>query len=204
MTDPLLIDVPERILTRRLVLRPPRKGDGAALCEAVQASLDDLRPWVPWARVEPTPADSEAYARRMQARFRLREDLPFLILERDSAGRDGRVLGATGLHHIDWTVPRLEIGYWRRSGHGGQGIVTEAVRALARMAFDALRAERVEIRMDDRNVASRRVAERAGFTLEGVLRRDCRTAGGGLRDTRVYARVRGVEEPSVVDAAGAG
>ena len=73
--------------------------------------------------------------------------------------------------------------------------MTEAVRALSRMAFDALGARRVEVRMDDGNEPSRKVAERAGFTFEGLLRQDTLTVAGVPRNTRVYSRVRGVEEP---------
>jgi RimJ/RimL family protein N-acetyltransferase len=51
--------------------------------------------------------------------------------------------------------------------------------------------------MDDDNLASRKVAERAGFTFEGLLRQDSVTAQGEPRDTRVYARVRGAEEAAL-------
>ena len=68
------------------------------------------------------------------------------------------------------------------------------MRALARMAFDALDARRVEIRMDDRNERSSKLAERAGFTLEALLRFDSVTPAGEPRSTRIYARVRGAEE----------
>jgi RimJ/RimL family protein N-acetyltransferase len=52
--------------------------------------------------------------------------------------------------------------------------------------------------MDSRNVRSGRVAERAGFTFEGVLRQDTLDPSGQARDTRVYSRVLGVEEaPSI-------
>ena len=193
--DPLLIDVPERIETERLVLRRARPGDGAALCEAVRESFDRLRPWMPWALAETSPDESEATVRRMHAQFAAREDLALLIFERAAGGAEGEYVGGTGLHRIDWKVPRFDIGYWCRTRFEGRGLVAEAVRALARMAFDQLAAARVEIRMDDRNVASRRVAERAGFSFEGVLRRELRANDGRLRDTRVYARVRGIEEP---------
>jgi RimJ/RimL family protein N-acetyltransferase len=73
--------------------------------------------------------------------------------------------------------------------------MTEAVRAMARMAFDALAARRVEIRVDDRNERSWKLAERAGFTLEALLRFDSVTPVGEPRSTRIYARVRGAEEP---------
>ncbi len=98
------------------------------------------------------------------------------------------------MHRILWSVRRFEIGYWCRVGCTGQGLVTEAVRALNRVAFDQLGARRVEVRMDGSNQRSRRVAERAGFTFEGVLRGDSLTPQGGVRDTHVYARVLGIEE----------
>lgn len=193
--DPLLIDVPERIDTPRLVLRCPRAGDGAALNAAVCVSIDELRPWMPWAQAAQSPEESEAIVRRMAGQFALRQDLPFSMFERCAGDAEGLHVGGTGLHRIDWGVPRFEIGYWVRTGFEGQGLVTEAVRALSRLAFDRLRAARVEIRMDTNNAASRRVAERAGFTFEGILRRDTLTPDGQLRDTCIYSRVRGVEEP---------
>ena len=192
--DPLLIDVPQRIDTERLLLRPPQPGDGAALNAAVCESIAELQPWLPWAQKAPTADESELQCRRMHGRFALREDLVVFIFERRSDGSEGALLGGSGLHRIDWAVPRFEIGYWRRSGHGGKGLIVEAVRALNRVAFDRLGARRVEVRMDSHNERSIRVAERAGFTFEGVLRQDALDPAGGPRDTRVYARVRGVEE----------
>jgi RimJ/RimL family protein N-acetyltransferase len=193
MIDPLLVDVPERLQTARLLLRRPLPGDGAALFEAVRVSLAELRPWMPWAQAEGTLDDAETTVRRMHALFALREDLTLFMFERDASGGEGAFVGSSGMHRIDWSVPRFEIGYWRRSGLAGRGLVSEAVRAICRMAFESLGAQRVEIRMDDRNAASRRVAERAGFAFEGLLRQDTLAVDGVVRDTRVYSRVRGVE-----------
>jgi RimJ/RimL family protein N-acetyltransferase len=193
--DPLLIDVPERMETARLVLRAPRAGDGGALNEAVRASSDELAPWMPWAGTLPSVDESEAHCRRQRARFILREDLVFLLFVRDAAGGEGELVGAMGLHRIDWTLRKFEIGYWRRTGCQGRGLLTEAVQALARMAFDVLDARRVEIRMDDRNERCWKLAVRAGFTLAALLRFDSVPPAGEPRSTRVYARVRGAEEP---------
>ena len=192
--EPLLIDIPERLETAQLVLRPPRAGDGAKLNAAVVASLDDLAPWMPWASRAPTLDESEANARRAHAQFAARADLVYSIFRREADGREGEIVGGTGLHRLDWTLRRFEIGYWRRTGHGGQGHATEAVKAMTRLAFDVLEARRVEIRMDDQNVASWKLAERCGYTLEGLLRLDSLTPAGLPRSTRVYARVRGIEE----------
>jgi RimJ/RimL family protein N-acetyltransferase len=193
--DPLLIDVPERLATERLVVRVPRAGDGTAVNAAVCVSHAELAPWMPWAATLPSVDESEAYCRRAHAKFLLREDLAMFVFAGGADDREGELVGATGLHRIDWPLRSFEIGYWRRTGCEGRGFMTEAVRAMARMAFDALGARRVEIRMDDRNVASWRLAERAGFTLEALLRFDSLTPAGEPRSTRIYARVRGAEEP---------
>jgi len=193
--DPVLIDVPERVLTERFVARCPQPGDGAAVNAAVCETLAELRPWMPWAQAVPTLDESEMHVRRAQARFRLREDLVMFIFERLPGDREGALLGGSGLHRMNWEARSFEIGYWRRAGHAHRGVVTEVVTALNRLCFDTLAACRVEIRMDTNNLASRRVAERAGFTLEGVLRQDSVTPTGEPRGTCVYSRVRGVEEP---------
>ena len=73
----------------------------------------------------------------------------------------------------------------------GPGLASECVQLLCKMAFDALRARRVEIRCDTRNTRSRAVAERCGFELEGVLRRESLGVDGEPRDTAVYARIDG-------------
>jgi RimJ/RimL family protein N-acetyltransferase len=93
------------------------------------------------------------------------------------------------LQGIDWEVPKFEIGYWCRTRFTGHGYTTEAVRGITAFAFEALGARRVEIRCDSRNLPSARVAERAGFRLEGELRNNEIATDRGLRDTLIYAMV---------------
>lgn len=187
--DPILRTVPSRLETTRLVLRPPRTGDGAALHEAVAESLTALREFVasvPWAAHEPSVEASEVFCRRAEADVIARRDLPFLVFDRES----GRLLACTGLHRFNWSVPRFEVGYWCRASATGQGVVTEAVCALVRLAEEDFGAARVEILTDALNMRARAVAERCGFVLEGVLRHERRAPDGSLRDSCVYARVR--------------
>lgn len=186
MSDPLLLDLPEQFDTERLHLRVPRAGDGAALYAAIAESLPELRRFLaslPWVAAEPSPEASEAWCRNAAANFLARRDLPFLIFEKTS----GTLIGATGLHRTVWETPRTEIGYWCRTACSGQGYVSEAVGALARYAHGHLRAVRIEIITDEANLPSRRVAERCGFSLEGVLRHERRAPDGTLRNTCVYA-----------------
>ncbi|MFD4543998.1 GNAT family N-acetyltransferase [Streptomyces bauhiniae] len=77
-----------------------------------------------------------------------------------------------------------ELGYWAAREHRGQGYVTEAASAVARWAFTALSVDRLEWRAEVGNGASRAVAERLGFTVEGVLRAGVGSRGV-LRDSWV-------------------
>jgi RimJ/RimL family protein N-acetyltransferase len=194
-SDPLMIELPAELASERLLMRPPRAGDGAALNDAMAESLESLKPWLPGAQKMPTPEESELTCRQIALRFGQRTDLTLYMFERMADGACGRLVGGTGLHRMDWNVPRFEIGYWCRPTLQGRGLVTEAVQTLVRFAFDGLHARRVEVRMSSTNAKSRAVAERCGFTLEGVLRQNSLDVNGQPRDTVVYARVRGVEEP---------
>jgi RimJ/RimL family protein N-acetyltransferase len=195
--DPVLIKVPEQLVGRRIVLVAPRAGAGAAMALAIAESIEHLKPWMPWAQHVPSSESAETVIRRMQSDFILRRDLVFQIYAQGSQARPGQpiqlgeLLGGSGLHRVDWDVRRFEIGYWLRASAQGQGYVSEAVQLLTDMAFTQLRARRVEIRMDDRNLRSRAVAERCGFEFEGVLRRDGLGVDGESRDTRVYSRIAG-------------
>jgi RimJ/RimL family protein N-acetyltransferase len=185
MTKPLLLDFPDAFETERLIIRCPQPGDGVALNAAVVESLDDLRPWMPWAQNAPAVEDSEEVCRRARSKWLAREDLTlFMFL------KDGTFAGGTGLHRIDWNVPKFEIGYWLRLSQQGNGLMTEAVGGITHFAFDQLNAERIEIRCDERNDKSRAVAERSNFTWEACLRHDLRDHFGNLRSTVVYSRLR--------------
>jgi RimJ/RimL family protein N-acetyltransferase len=178
--------VPDHFETERLLIRAPQPGDGAIINEAIRESLEQLRPWMPWARVVPSAAESETFARESALRFRNHEDLPLMLIRKS----DGRYVGGSGMHNISWDVPRFEIGYWVRTSLSGQGYVTEAVNGIAEMAFRKLDAVRLEIRCDALNERSAAVARRAGFTLEACLHKDSRAPDGRLRDTLIFAKLR--------------
>lgn len=187
MSKPILRDFPDHIATARLLLRAPRPGDGAVLHAAVTESLEELRPWLPWAQEPPTVEMEEEVVRRAHADFLARTDLMLLLFHKES----GALVGGSGLHQIRWDVPKFEIGYWLRTSCTGQGYMTEAVGGITAFAFDTLQARRVEIRCDERNTRSAAVARRAAFTLEGILHSHVRDpATRELRNTMVFAQTR--------------
>lgn len=178
-----MIELPERLVTRRLLLRAPRLDDDESVNAAIRDSFAELNAWMDWAVTLPTVADTRAFFALAQRQRADGTDCPLLMLE------GAAVVGATGYARIDAAVPSFEIGYWVRTAQTGRGLAAEATEALTRHAFQTLGARRVEIRMDDRNHRSSAVPERLGFQLEGVLRNHVRDHHGRLRDTRVYALV---------------
>ena len=187
--NPILLNFPDSFTTDRLTIRAYKPGDGQPYFEAMEESRAALETWLmPWVAFPNTLEESETRARRLLAKFILREDLS-MVVERKN---DGFFVGAIGLHRINWSVPVVEIGYWVRASLAGQGYITEAVKGLVQFAFEQLEAERIEIRCDPLNEKSDAVARRAGFTLEGTLRHTYLNASGdGFSDTHVFALLRG-------------
>jgi RimJ/RimL family protein N-acetyltransferase len=184
--NPILLDFPDSFDSERLTIRCPRPGDGARVRQAALESQEELRQWMPWAKTIDTTESFEALMREAQSKWIKREDLWLLLFLK---GTD-ELVGGSGLHNLDWDVPKFEIGYWLRTTMTGKGYITEAVNAITSFAFDSLKAERVEIWMNDRNTKSWRVAERCGFHLDGIFRKDSRDVDGNLRDSRMYSKVR--------------
>jgi RimJ/RimL family protein N-acetyltransferase len=174
---------PERLHTPRLIIRQYTLADAPALFGAVNRSRTALLEFMPWARTSHLfSEDTEAWIARERARWVVQEsELGFGMFR-----RDGGYVGGIGVHAIDWSVPRFELGYWLDSQSVGHGYMQEAVRATARACFEKCGATRVEIRCDVRNSRSARVARACGFVHDGTLRAYSRGTDGTLRDTMVW------------------
>ncbi len=155
-----------RIETARLVIRCYQPADAAMSQAAVNASLPELRPWMPWAHHEPVPVEQKAQLfRKFRSQFDLAQDYPYGAFSPD----ERELLGSTGLH------PRigpdaLEIGYWIATAHAGKGLATEMAGALVRVGFEVEQVNCIEIRCDPNNGASAAVARKLGFTHEATFR----------------------------------
>lgn len=183
--EPILLEFPDHFETERLLVRAPRPEDWEDVHEAVLASREELKSWLPFARQEESVEDRKVNTKEAYLDFLSRKDLRFHVYLKDS----GEFVISSGLHRIDWKVRKFEIGYWVDSRHAGKGYVTELVKALTNFAFEHLDANRVEIQCDSKNTKSRAVADRAGYQLEGILRNDELAHDGSLRDTCIYAKI---------------
>lgn len=191
MTDLEHFIAPDGTDLSTFTLRGYLPGDGPAINQAVTSSYDHLRPWLPWATGDQTVAQAEALARMFRSKYLVNEDFTIGIWSPDG----DRLLGGTGFHlrglPIDHQV--AEIGMWIRADVASAGLGTAVLQAMLRWGFGDWPWERLEWRCDERNVASRRTAEKAGMRHEGSLRGDKPELGEGRRTTLVFGLTR--EDP---------
>ncbi len=105
------------------------------------------------------------------------------------SAEEDEVLGAAGLVTVDWDRAQAEIGYWTAPGARRRGVAVRAVRALSAWSFAELGLARLQLMPYADNGPSQRVAERAGYRREGVLR-SFRRSKAGLVDVVMYSRLR--------------
>lgn len=172
--------------SERLLIRIPELNDAEAVFDTLQRTAKGLKPFMVWAQNEPVFEEVKENIRKAHADFFARKDLRLHLFDKLT----GEFIGSSGLHEIDWNIPKFEIGYWVDEKFEGKGYMTEATLRITQFAFEELDAKRIVIRCDRDNVKSRAVAERAGFELEGILRNDELKANGiQLRDTCVYSKI---------------
>jgi RimJ/RimL family protein N-acetyltransferase len=182
----VLIELPMPIRTPRLLIRPKEVGDGATTSAAVIESWEELHKWMRWAEnPEAFTAElMEIRNRQVMASFLLRESIELIGIETTS----GTAVVWCGLHDIDWGGRQCDTGYWVRKSAQSQGFATEAANAMVRYAFGALGMRRIGLTHSAGNEASRRIAERLGFSFEGVQKGANVLPGGKSADRYCYAR----------------
>ncbi|MFO7299049.1 MAG: GNAT family protein [Actinomycetes bacterium] len=155
--------------TDRLILQRFTRRDAATLDEAIRSSLAELNQWLPWARMDYSSADTVAFLRESMAAWREDRAWDYSIRWKHDPDRH---IGNVSF----WPVSRLgkivEIGYWIRTDETRKGICTEAVDRILQEAFDSMGQHKAVLRIAVGNHASDRVAQKLGFTKEGVLREE--------------------------------
>ena len=158
--------VPERIeIDGGITLRRFADEDVTALVETVNASIDHLRPWMPWA-AEPVSVEGQLQWLR-ESKQQWDEGVDFVYGIFDDTGR---VIGGSGYHARNGRGV-IEIGYWLAADQVGRGVATATTAALVHAATRIPGVERIEIRCDEANVRSAAIPRRLGFRLVGIEER---------------------------------
>lgn len=178
-TKPILLDLPEQIETARLYLKMPTAGYGQEVHEAILDGYEDYVKWLAWPSTPPSVEAVEIDCRKHHAEFILRDCIRYLAIEKSTNQIIGRF--AYPPLQVMWAIPQFGLSYFVRFSARNKGYATEASHALIVLAFRLLRAKKVEIYCDAQNVASQKVPQKLGFTLE------CTKKGGWPRQDETLA-----------------
>lgn len=163
------------IKNKRFILRPWRKDDAVSLTRHISHpkialytltipypySLKDAREWLDKVERRERGADSDSIYWAIEI--------------------DGQAVGGVSLRHIA-AGHKAEIGYWLGEAYWGQGIMSDVVKEMKKFSFKVLKLKRLWAGCFTINPASRRVLEKNGFELEGVLRKAYKKNGRFVDD----------------------
>jgi RimJ/RimL family protein N-acetyltransferase len=157
---------PEPPLADEVVtLRPWHADDAPAVAAAIDGDAEIVR----WLDQVPQPYgldDAREYIAACRRGWDEGTAVSFAVVD----AADGKLLGALGLRVADLPTGVAEARYWVARGARGRGVATHALQLAARWILGRAGIERLQLRTEALNVQSQRVAEKAGFTREGVLR----------------------------------
>jgi ribosomal-protein-serine acetyltransferase len=172
-------------------LRRHRPSDADGHMEAVRESVAEISRWLPWCHAGYSREESEAWIAARPEAWEGAESFEYVIEDAATA----QFIGGCGLNDLDWPSRRANLGYWLRTSRASEGIMTRAARMLARIGFEDLALQRIEITAAVDNLGSQRVAEKIGAVREGRLRNRF-LLQGCRHDAYLYSLVpKGITRP---------
>jgi ribosomal-protein-serine acetyltransferase len=166
-------------------LRQFYSADLQPLYEATVESLGGLCAWMNWCRADYSIEDCRRFLADTAAGWERGSEYNFAIVARER----GLLHGTIALNRIDRAQSCANVGYWVRQTQAGRGIGSSALQLVSRFAFTELALERLEIIVPEGNIASRRVAEKAGARIDTVPGRAL-TLNGKTCSAKVYSLQR--------------
>ncbi|MCA9935802.1 MAG: GNAT family N-acetyltransferase [Anaerolineales bacterium] len=169
-----------------LVLRLPEENDAGALLALFQRDRDYFAYWNDWPKRMQTIEACQAFVVQHRRSYAEEKAIPAAMIYK------GQFAGIISLDIQErYVVKKGELSYWISEVFQGKGLVTRSCQALLAYAFAELGLNRISLRFkhvsaDNENSKSRRVAERLGFTQEGVQRQGG-AARGQFMDMVVYS-----------------
>jgi len=147
-------------------LRPYRPGDVDELVRAARESVATVGRWMPWCHADYVTAEAQEWIAHAAASVADRSAYELALVD----ATDDRLVGGVGLNQFNARNNFCNLGYWVRESRQRRGAATAGARALARFGFDRLALTRIEIVVQEGNVASAAVAQAIGARREGVAR----------------------------------
>lgn len=133
-----------------------------------------------------TLEDTERHLTNIVARMEARTYFPFAVIDM----RSNTMVGFVDVKNIDWSIPKAELGAFMDADYEGKGIASRALAAITRYCFEELAMDKLLIRTHESNTGARRVIEKNGYVLEGIVRKDYKTTAGVVVDLMYYGHTR--------------
>lgn len=149
-----------------ILIRPFRLDDVKPLFEAVRESIPEVSKWLPWCHPKYSIKETKTWINSQLGAWKNHKEFSFCIID----SNDNNFLGGCGLNQFNIAHNFANLGYWVRTSQTGKGIATTATKLVAKFGFKILHLSRLEILTAVDNIASQKVAEKAGASREGVLR----------------------------------
>lgn len=176
--------MPEELDGEKIRLVKRHRKYSGEMFELIEHSRDFLREFLYWVDATKSEEDVDNAMDMFVRQWEDKTAFDFVVLERTS----GKVVGAGGVHEVDFKNGSANFGYLLDRGQTGKGYASELVRLVEDCLF-ANGFHRLVIEADVRNTASQRVAERLGYVYEGTLR-DVVLAYDGYRSHKLYSKLQ--------------
>lgn len=170
--------------TQRLLLEPIREEHYIMINSEIEKSHAVLSKWLFWVNPMPSREQTRAFCHDCYKNFSENKNLQLAIFVKEN----GTFIGCIGVHDFNYKGEKdnFNIGYWIGSAYSGKGYMLEALSALCNYSFEKLKASKLYITNDSRNLRSNKLAKSAGFKLIEVIKNHVIDTQGKMRDTNVY------------------
>ena len=145
-----------------LRLIEPRHAE--ALNDLIEQNFDHIKEWSAWLKDDRSIDNSRLFIKHNLKRFAENEGYGIGIWYKNE------LAGQIEYNYLDWNNRKTELGFWLGKSFQGKGVVTKSCRVLIDHAFNELKLNKVEMHCGTENRKSRRIAEKLGFTEEGIIR----------------------------------
>lgn len=181
----LLLELPSKLESKRLILRPYHAGDGGAFFHMLEHGNREHLKALGTIFGSKKAKEVEIWVRERAADWVTRTRFVISFWEKGS----GSFLGHIWIEPVDWDIPHFEMGWFVDKNHQGQGFVTEAAKRSLTFLFKDLHAHKVTARVREHGPhkeKSKHVAEQCGFLKEGFLRDTVKLEDSGELISETY------------------
>lgn len=156
------------IFGKTITLRRLEQSFVPAIFEAARESCGgDFTRWMPWCHENYMVAETESFVKYSEKSWEEAAEYNFAIFDIS----DNKLSGMVSINQFNSQHNLVNLGYWIRVSKQNRGIASEAAKLLARIVFEDLEINRIEILVAVENIPSQKTAEKAGAKREGILRK---------------------------------